>query len=65
MTPSLRDNASCDLLRFHRTVLELLAALLLSFFSAPPARGAAPPAPRRPNVILISVDSLRPDHLGS
>jgi arylsulfatase A-like enzyme len=41
------------------------AALLLTLLLSPPASaGQTPAAPRRPNIILISIDTLRPDHTG-
>ncbi|MCC7366924.1 MAG: sulfatase-like hydrolase/transferase [Chloroflexi bacterium] len=33
--------------------------------AAPPDTAVAPPGPRRPNVLLITVSSLRADHLGA
>lgn len=41
------------------------AALLLTLLFSPPAlAGQTPAAPRRPDIILVSIDTLRPDHAG-
>ena len=52
-----------------RTV-SLVAALLVSMLSAgrahalePPAHALEPPAPKRPDIILVSIDTLRRDHV--
>src|SRR5215468_9676857 len=46
------------MLPFRRPILLLLAGLLesVSFAAAPPTRS--------PNVVIITIDTLRPDHLG-
>ena len=47
--------------------LQLLAFLLLTLLTVlrpSPLAAAAPPRPTRPNVILITVDTVRADHLG-
>ncbi len=40
--------------------LRLVAAILLAS-----SLGACAPAPSAPNIVLVSIDSLRPDHLGA
>src|SRR3954454_14758595 len=56
----------------RRTYLLLLAAVLVAvligwavgLFQTRPAAQPTQPSSTRPNVLLISLDTLRPDHLG-
>src|SRR5262249_17925985 len=52
----------------HRTLLPLFTVSLALLPACAPAPQTAAPAPPRPttppNVVLISLDTVRPDHLG-
>src|SRR5712671_5984355 len=48
----------------YRVIRPILALLMLAFLiSASAAQKAAPQPPPRPNLLLVTIDTLRPDHL--